>query len=650
MGRSRPPGPVPEGLPDPGRLTEWALPVARVLTDLAGVLTVGVLLLAGFLLPAKAGQLTATGLRAMRWASWTAGVWAMAAAAQFVLTTADVIGVPLSTLTDPVYVRSFVQNTSLGRSLLVQILLALAVAVSARLTLTAAGAAGGLVLAVAGWIPPALSGHSAASDQHGLAVTSLTIHVVAMALWCGGLVALLTVAVVDRRAFPVALQRFSLLALWCVVAVVASGLVNAALRMTSVGDLVASSYGLILLAKVALVGVLVAFGLWHRVRVMPRVDLESRQAFVRVAASEVFVMASVVGLAVALSRTPPPVPADVDVTAATPARLLLGFDLPPVPTLARLAWGEARVEAFFLVVSVLLAALYVTGVVTLRRRGDRWSWGRTVSWLTALVLLVVVTSSGLGTYAGVLFSAHMLQHMVLNMIIPIFLVLGAPITLALRTLPAGGGPREWLLVFLHSRPVAVLSHPLVATAIFIGSFYVLYFTELFPILMRSHWGHVLMTVHFLLAGSLFFWVLIGVDPGPRRPPYVFRVLLLLVAMPLHAFFSIAVMSSTSVLGGEFFAGLERPYAVDLLADQRLGGGIGWAMGELPIAIVLAVLFVQWIRSDEQQARRFDRQADRAEQGDERAVDELADYNAYLASLAERDRGGSQRVKKNPSSS
>ena len=110
------------------------------------------------------------------------------------------------------------------------------------------------------------------------------------------------------------------------------------------------------------------------------------------------------------------------------------------------------------------------------------------------------------------------------------------------------------------------------------------------------------------------------------------------------------MSSTSVLGGEFFAGLERPYAVDLLADQRLGGGIGWAMGELPIAIVLAVLFVQWIRSDEQQARRFDRQADRAEQGDERAVDELADYNDYLASLAERDRGGSQRVKKNPSSS
>lgn len=631
------PVPSPPGLPDPGRLTGWALPVSRVVTDLAGCLTVGLLLLGAFLLPSRDGDLTASGLRGLRLASWTAGIWGMAALVQLVLTTSDVIGVPLQSLSDPVFVESYVRNVGLGRALLLQAALALVVAVSARFTLTVTGAAGGLLLALAAWIPPTLTGHSAASDEHALATTSLAVHVIAMALWCGGLLALLLVAVVDRAAFPVALRRFSLLALWCVVALFASGLVNAALRLASISNLVTTSYGVVLLGKAALLGVLVGYGVWHRRRVVPRLDLESRRSFVRAAGAEVLVMATAVGLAVALSRTPPPAPVDESLARASAARILLGFDLPPVPTLSRLAWGEARVDAFFLVAALVLATLYVAGVRSLSRRGNRWPWGRTASWSGGLVLLVLATSSGVGTYSQVLFSVHMLQHMLLSMIVPILLVLGAPITLALRTLPSGPGPRQWLLAFLHSRPVAVVSNPLVAAAIFVGSFYVLYFTSAFPILMRSHWGHVLMSVHFLLAGSLFFWVLIGVDPGPKRPPYVFRLLLLLVAMPLHAFFSIAVMSASTVLGESFFAALERTYATDLLADQRLGAGVGWAMGEIPIALVLGVLFVQWMRSDEKQARRFDRAADLTERGDVRVRDELGDYNAYLASLAERDK-------------
>jgi len=223
-------------------------------------------------------------------------------------------------------------------------------------------------------------------------------------------------------------------------------------------------------------------------------------------------------------------------------------------------------------------------------------------------------------------------------------VLGAPVTLALRTLPRGGdqvGAREWLQMFLHSRYLQVISNPIVASVIFVASFYVLYLTAIFPTLMTSHWGHIFMGVHFLLAGSLFFWSLIGVDPGPQRPPYIVRLVILLVVIPLHSFFSLAIMATTQVIAPEWFGGLERPYLTDLLADQHLGGSIGWALGEVPIVIVMIALFLQWVKSDEREARRGDRAQERAATtGTGRDVH--ADYNAYLAKLAESEKKRAER--------
>jgi putative copper resistance protein D len=230
--------------------------------------------------------------------------------------------------------------------------------------------------------------------------------------------------------------------------------------------------------------------------------------------------------------------------------------------------------------------------------------------------------------------------MLLSMVAPIGLVLGAPITLALRTLPGPRtpgevGPRQMLVAVLQSAPVRILTHPLVALALFIGSLYGLYFTSAFPSLMAHHLGHVLMEMHFLAVGCLFFWVLVGVDPTPHQVPPIARIILLFVAMPFHAFFSIAVMSSGTVLAEGYYSALRRPYATDLLADQNLGGGIGWALGELPILLVLGAVFVQWVRADAREAKRFDRAADRAaKRGGE--ADALAEYNAYLAALAARD--------------
>jgi cytochrome c oxidase assembly factor CtaG len=246
----------------------------------------------------------------------------------------------------------------------------------------------------------------------------------------------------------------------------------------------------------------------------------------------------------------------------------------------------------------------------------------------------------------VLFSAHMVAHMLLSMVVPIGLVLGAPVTLALRTLPGPRvpgelGPRQLLLAVLHSRVAKVVLHPLVAFALFVGSLYGIYFTPLFATLMSNHLGHVVMEFHFLTVGFLFFFVLVGIDPAPVRLPSIARIGLLFAAMPFHAFFSVAIMGGDTVLARSYFQALDRPYSTDLLGDQHLGGGIGWALGELPVLLVLGAVFVQWTRTDARDAARFDRDADRASRraaaGNTPVDDELSRYNTYLASLAERDR-------------
>ncbi|MFF2079330.1 cytochrome c oxidase assembly protein [Kitasatospora sp. NPDC058162] len=284
----------------------------------------------------------------------------------------------------------------------------------------------------------------------------------------------------------------------------------------------------------------------------------------------------------------------------------------------------------FLLGGLVALALYLTGVVRLYRRGDRWPIGRVVGWVAGVASLLLVTCSGLNDYGMVLFSAHMIQHMVLSMLTPILLLLGAPITLALRALrPAGKGrprgPRELLVALLHSRYVRVISHPAFTIPMFIASLYGVYFTPAFDFLMQYRLGHIFMMVHFLMTGLTFFWPIMGVDPGPHRPGHVMRIIELFMGMPFHAFFGVAVMMASHPLVTTFTV-QGSPPGTDLLEDQKLAGGITWAFGEIPTAIVLIALVYQWMGSEQRQARRRDRAEERS--GDA----ELEAYNAYLASL------------------
>jgi putative copper resistance protein D len=625
------PQPVPAGLPDSGPVTGWGLPSVRLLTDLAGLATVGLLLAAGLLLPSPEATLAAAPARAASLAGRVAAVWLLAVVVEVVLTVSDIVGMTPAQATEATVLRSFLGQTSQGRALLVQIALLIVVAGLARAAASTRGAVLALVVALVAMTPPALTGHSASSGSHELAVASLLAHLAAASLWVGGLAALTWVAVVAGAAdgLRLAVPRFSTLAAWCFAAVAVSGVVNAGVRLGGVAPLLSSAYGGLVLAKVAALCVLGGFGWWHRRRTVAAVAAGGGPAmrqFVSVAATELVVMAATVALAVGLSRTPTPVGGGA---RPSPAGELLGFPLPGPPTAARMLFGWVP-DGFALTFLVLAAGLYATGVLALRRRGDRWPVGRSIAWALGLAVFAWATVGGLGLYSHVLFSAHMISHMLLSMVAPIGLVLGAPVTLALRALPGPrrpgeASPRGMLIAALHSPVVRLVTHPLVAFALFVGSLYVLYFSDLFATLMNHHLGHVAMEFHFLAVGTLFFWVLVGIDPGPRRLPPIARIVLLFAAMPFHAFFSIAVMSGTVLLAPDYYRGLHRPYWTDLLADQHLGGGIGWAMGELPILLVLGAVFVQWARSDAREASRFDRAND----------DELDRYNARLAQLQAR---------------
>ncbi|MBX7551025.1 cytochrome c oxidase assembly protein [Streptomyces sp. NPDC004232] len=302
------------------------------------------------------------------------------------------------------------------------------------------------------------------------------------------------------------------------------------------------------------------------------------------------------------------------------------MDLPPFTLGRGLQWSA---DPFFLVACLLGLGLYGWGVVRLRRRGDQWSAGRTAAYVVGVLTVALVMCTKLNDYGMVMFSVHMVQHMIISMLSPILILLGAPVTLALRALPVAGkgrkGPRELLLMLLHSRYMRIVTHPAFTIPMFIASLYVLYFTPLFDTLMGSKAGHIGMMVHFFAVGMVFFWPIMGVDPGPHRPGYVMRMLELFAGMPFHAFFGIALMMASQPMVSTF----EHPAAslgVDALSDQNAAGGIAWAFSEIPSVLVLIALLFQWYRSEQRQAKRMDRLADR--DGDK----ELAAYNAYLASL------------------
>ncbi|MDR6559346.1 putative copper resistance protein D [Arthrobacter pascens] len=650
---------------DPGAVVRWGLPISKAIHNVSLATVIGGLIFAAGILPRTLGRRRARDeeapehpafSRALAIAAAAGVAWTLSSIAVLVLTYADVAGQGVSG--DAEFTRAlvfFMTDIPTGRAWLAVTIIAAVVTTALFGVRSLTGLALTLVLALIGLVPTALIGHSASSNDHEGAISSLGLHLVGVSVWVGGIIvlALLSGLVSGARSSAAGaavsspagtpditeptLRRFSSLAGFAFLLVFASGVVNSTVRVASWADLFDSPYGQLILAKTAATIVLGGIGFMHRQWVIPQLNrkgsgLSSRRVLWQLILMELLIMGATSGIAVALGRSAPPEPTTY-APDASPAFILSGYELPPELTPER--WlTEWRVDWIWVAVAVFGLVSYILGVAKVRARGDKWPVFRSANWVVGLLVLTYITSGPPAVYGRVLFSAHMVDHMALTMVAPLFLVLGAPVTLALRALPArtdgSRGLREWLLIFVHSKVSQLVTHPLFAAANFAGSIVLFYYSDAFGFAMREHVGHELMTLHFALTGYIFVLSMIGTDPLPRRAPYPLRLVLLLATMGFHAFFGVAIMGGTGLLAADYFGNLGREWGPSAIVDQQLGGAVAWGIGEVPTLLVAIGVAIMWSRSDERETRRTDRAADRNNDAD------LTAYNDMFAKLAERD--------------
>lgn len=521
-------------------------------------------------------------------------------------------------------------GTQVGEISLIAIVLAAIGALFFALRGGLAPAAWGMGFMTASIIALGFLGHAGASIDHANAVNAMVVHLLGVVLWLGPLlVILLGARNRDAQTTRILLLRYSPWAVFAIVSLAFSGLVNGMIRLQSLVDLVGTEYGLLVLAKTIGLVVIASAG-WMQRRLLLGSGVRSGALdFRRIALGELGIAAAVIGLSIALGRSQPPVNQFV---ARSDFRVLslVGYEAPSKPFSVLTLFTEWRWDWMALGFSVLMAALYLMGVARLRRRGDDWVWHRTVFWLAGCLLFVWVMSGGPGVYGRVRFDAHMVQHMALMIIVPPLWVLGAPVTLLSRAVAprsdGSRGMREWVLAILHSGYGRLLSRPPVAGAIFAGSLVAFYFTPVFTWAMFAHAGHLFMTVHFLLSGYLFAWVIIGVDPSPHPVNPILKLVTLLATLSFHAFFGLAVVSATWIIGGPWYQTLGMFPVEELAFMQKQGGSIMWGVSEVPTLLYAIVMTWQWTQSEDRVARQYDRKARRDNDA------ELEAYNQYLKSL------------------
>jgi len=617
-------------LADPGEVVRFGLPIAQLIFNLAAAGTLGALVLTCFALDSAESEYNA----ALDFAAGAAAVWTVAAAATGFLTFLSVYLQPV-TFDDSFgqLFGSYLTDRAIGQAALASTLIPAVVTVLCFAVRNQTALVFVTILAAAGLVPMALQGHSAGASGHDQAISSLGLHLVFVAIWLGGL---LTIVVIRRtlergRIGPV-LGRYSSIALLCFVVVGASGIVNAQLRVGTPENLL-TPYGILVVVKVLALGALGVFGVLQRRFLIGRMQEPAngrRGYFWWLVAAELAFMGLASGVAAALARTPTPV--SQEVLPVTPAQILTFEPLPPELTPIRFI-TEWKFDILWMVIVGLAAFFYLAGVWRLYRRGDRWPILRTASFLGGLAVLFYTTNGGVNAYEKYLFSVHMLAHMTLGMIIPVLLVPGAPVTLALRAIrkraDGSRGAREWILLAVHSRVAGLFANPIVAAVFFAGSLWIFYYTPLFRWATQDHIGHTFMVFHFLISGYLFVQTLIGIDPLPYRAPYPMRLIVLLGTMAFHAFFGLTLMTGTGLLLADWYGAMGRPWGVDAITDQKVGGGIAWSIGEIPTVILAITVVVMWARSDSMLAKRLDRKADRDGDAD------LVEYNDMLAKLDRR---------------
>ena len=584
-------------LVDPGPMVRWGVVVAGIVVDLASASTVGLLVMAAVGFPSPDGERVFR--QALVTASATATIWAAFTFALLVLRYAEITGRSIGDSRLSRGFMFFAIDVSIGRGMTITLVLAAFIGLVAAGVESYGATALLAVSSLLALVPRALGGHSADSSGHETGVTALGLHLLGISVWVGGLAALLLLLPsLGSRASATAAARFSTLAGWSFAAVAASGLIVGWLRLGRWDGLVdglSSSYGVIMIVKTLLLVALGAAGWWHRKRTLKGLAAGRPRMFVRLAVVEVTLMGVAVGLGAALARTPPPIRPGAG-RDLTPAQVVTGYPLPPAPALGR--WLTTwQPDLLWLVLVGVGLALYGVGVRRTAARGDGWPVARTLSWVLGLVVLGYVTCGAPAAYGRVTFSGHVVMHMLLTMVAPALLALGAPVTLAMSTLTARTdgtrGPREWLRTVLDSAALRVLAFAPVAATILAVSLVAFYWTGLFELALTTHLGHEVMLGFFLLVGYLLAWSLIGPDALPRRPVHPMRLVLSFAMLAFFSFFGAALALASGPLHRLYFIRLEQVPDAELLDDQRFAGNLAWAISATSVLVLALVLVVQW---------------------------------------------------------
>jgi len=622
-------GAAPLLLQDPGPFVRWATPIVKLVMNIAAAAMLGSLVLALFALRSEEKSFDT----ALNTASAGAAVFTVTAGISGFFTFMAAFNPQLSAEREfGEQLGRFLLQLPLGQSWLITTIMGSVITVLAFAWRTWTPTLITAILAAASFLPLATQGHSGDLAGHNIAVNSILLHTIGAAVWLGGL--LLVVILRDRSGVGTAqlVSRYSSLAIAAFAVVAISGLARSVVSFGDISQLW-TPYGTILLAKVVLLVGMGMLGAWYRTRLIPRLEDDgAARWFWMLVLCEVALMGLASGAAAALARTPPPTGEEA-AFVQTPAENLTRSPLPPEFTIDR--WFTAwDIDVLWLVAAGFGLFLYLAGVRRLRLRGDRWPIHRTVFWVLGMLMLLWVTGGPINAYQEYLFSVHMLGHMMLSMAIPLLLVSGAPVTLALRAIhkrdDGTRGGREWIMWAVHSPFSKVVTHPFVAAGIFILSLWAFYFTDLVRWSMFEHLGHEWMVAHFLISGYLFVLSLVGADPVPYRLPYPGRLITLIAIMAMHAFFGVAIMMQEGLMVADWFGSMGRTWGPTPIEDQYIGGGIAWSIGEIPTLILAITVAIQWSRSDTKLQKRRDRHADRTGEA------ELEEYNQKLAALAERD--------------
>ncbi|MDI6024125.1 cytochrome c oxidase assembly protein [Leucobacter sp. UT-8R-CII-1-4] len=599
--------------------------VGQAAADAAAVVTVGALLTLLFFRDARGrnADLLRSPLE-LKVLQISSGFWASAAGAMVLFTMLDSNGQPFARLGTSSALSVLYEASSFPKAWTVTLLAALVVFFFSMVVEKWTGLLIPLWAACFGVLAPVVVGQILVGPEHDFG-SDAGVYQSLLTSAVFGVVLLAAIRVASGRLVaPDVLPRMFLFLVFALPAIVGADVLLAWFKLAGTG-LLDSVTGWQIITRwifLALICGLTMYSwhIWRRRRI-------NEQRLVRVLGGMAVAITGWVGVTAAMTRFPPPhyfVPTSI-------SQVFLGFEVAEAPT-PLVLFTHWRPNILFLLLAAAAVTVYLIAVNTLRRRGDAWPAGRTVAWLSGWIVVVFVTSSGFGKYSAPDFGIHMIVHMSLNMLAPILLVMGGIVTLLLRStksnpqLPAG--IHDWVTWALHWRVLRFIYNPLIVFALFVGSYYGLYFSGIFGEYMRFHWAHQLMNVHFLIAGYLFYGLVIGVDRPPRPLPHIGKLGFVLAAMPFHAFFGVILMSGGDIIAENFYRYLDLPWA-DLKASQYLGGGVAWAGGEIPLLLVIIALGVQWSRQDAKDARRKDRHLDAG------LDDEFDDYNRMLEKLSAR---------------